>query len=466
MIIQDGLRRMLAEQEDVFYYLTLMNENYPHPAMPEGAEEGILRGHVPAARGRTPTGKAAVQLLGSGTILREVLAAPTCSRDDFGVAADVWSVTSFTELRARGHRGRALEPAAPDRGAAALVRRAQLAGRRGPGGRGDRLHAGVRRPDPPVRAPRRTACSAPTASAAATTASSCAASSRSTATTSRWPRSRRWPTGQGRAPAPCRRRSSATSIDPERPAPCAGLSEARPWRDAHRGPGPRHRRLHRRPGHRGPRRAGRHGRRRRTRSSRSSPTRRRWTCPRRWGRGQELKVASATRSRRARCCSRSSVDGDGADGAAGGRAGRAAAEEARRSGAAEEAEAARGERGAEPRPRRAGAAAAPAGGRRRPSRPSTPAPARGAWRASSASTWAGHRHRAQGPDPQGGRRGGVARGPPRRRRRRPPRRRARRATGGLGAAVAEGRLREVRRGRARPLSRIKKIRGPVLPATG
>ena len=98
VIIQDGLRRMVGEQEDVFFYLTLMNENYRHPAMPDGAQEGILRGMY---RLRAADG-AEVQLLGSGTILNEVLAASDLLRDDWGVRADVWSVTSFTELRRDG----------------------------------------------------------------------------------------------------------------------------------------------------------------------------------------------------------------------------------------------------------------------------------------------------------------------------------------------------------------------------
>jgi pyruvate dehydrogenase E1 component len=100
VIIREGLRRMMGEQEDVFYYLTLMNENYRHPPMPEGAEEGILRGMylLRAAEGDGPR----VQLMGSGTILRESLAAAELLRDDFGVGADVWSVPSFTELRRDG----------------------------------------------------------------------------------------------------------------------------------------------------------------------------------------------------------------------------------------------------------------------------------------------------------------------------------------------------------------------------
>jgi pyruvate dehydrogenase E1 component len=100
VIIRDGLRRMVTEQEDVFYYLTVMNENYVHPPLPEGVEEGILRGlyQLRAAAGDGPR----VQLLGSGAILREVIAAADLLGEDFGVAADVWSATSFTELRRDG----------------------------------------------------------------------------------------------------------------------------------------------------------------------------------------------------------------------------------------------------------------------------------------------------------------------------------------------------------------------------
>ena len=96
VIIQDGMRRMLDQQEDVFYYLTVTNENYRMPAMPTGAEQGILRGMYLLRAGSAH--KSRVQLMGSGTILREVLAAAEILEDDYGVAADVWSVTSFNEL--------------------------------------------------------------------------------------------------------------------------------------------------------------------------------------------------------------------------------------------------------------------------------------------------------------------------------------------------------------------------------
>ncbi|MCX7890753.1 MAG: pyruvate dehydrogenase (acetyl-transferring), homodimeric type [Burkholderiales bacterium] len=103
VIIHDGLRRMVTNQEDVFYYVTLMNENYEHPGMPAGAEAGILKGMYLL---RDATGgkkaKKAVQLAGSGTILREVLAGADLLEQDWGVKADVWSATSFTELRREG----------------------------------------------------------------------------------------------------------------------------------------------------------------------------------------------------------------------------------------------------------------------------------------------------------------------------------------------------------------------------
>ena len=104
VIIQDGLRRMYVENEDVFYYVTLLNENYEHPAMPAGAEEDIRRGmyslrEVPAKKGKKPP---RVQLLGSGSILLEVMAAAELLAADFGVAADLWSVPSFNELRRDG----------------------------------------------------------------------------------------------------------------------------------------------------------------------------------------------------------------------------------------------------------------------------------------------------------------------------------------------------------------------------
>ncbi len=105
VIIQDGMRRMYQEQEDVFYYITVMNENYKHPPMPEGAEQGILRGMYLLREGNVGKGaknQPRVQLLGSGTILREVIAGAEMLEKDYGVIADIWSVTSFNQLRRDG----------------------------------------------------------------------------------------------------------------------------------------------------------------------------------------------------------------------------------------------------------------------------------------------------------------------------------------------------------------------------
>jgi pyruvate dehydrogenase E1 component len=97
VIIQDGLRRMIGEQENVFYYITCMNENYVHPPMPSGVEDGILKGMYLLQVGGK--GQVRAQLMGSGTILREVIAAAELLQEDFNVPSDIWSITSFNELR-------------------------------------------------------------------------------------------------------------------------------------------------------------------------------------------------------------------------------------------------------------------------------------------------------------------------------------------------------------------------------
>jgi len=116
VIVQDGLRRMYAEQQGVFYYITCMNENYAHPAMPRGVEQGILSGmYLLHIGGR---GMVRATLFGSGTILREALAAAELLESDFGVPADVYSVTSYSELRREAldcERANLLHPDAPPR---------------------------------------------------------------------------------------------------------------------------------------------------------------------------------------------------------------------------------------------------------------------------------------------------------------------------------------------------------------
>ncbi len=102
VIVRDGLRRMFAEQEDVYYYITVLNENYVHPAMPAGVEDGILRGAYLLRDAGSDLSRPRVQLMGSGAILREVVAAADLLAQKFGVDADVWSATSFNELRRDG----------------------------------------------------------------------------------------------------------------------------------------------------------------------------------------------------------------------------------------------------------------------------------------------------------------------------------------------------------------------------
>jgi pyruvate dehydrogenase E1 component len=115
VIVADGMRRMYAENEDIFYYLTLYNESYVMPAMPEGAEQGILKGLYKFKAG--PEGKALkAQIFGSGTILREALRAQQILADQYDVSADVWSATSYKLLRndaLLARRWNMLHPAAP-----------------------------------------------------------------------------------------------------------------------------------------------------------------------------------------------------------------------------------------------------------------------------------------------------------------------------------------------------------------
>ena len=119
-IIHDGMKRMYVEQQNVFYYITVMNENYTHPAMPEGVEQGIIKGMYRFREGSRSGGaeRPNVQLVGSGTILREVIAAGELLEQDWGVSADIWSATSFTELRREGmavERWNLLHPEEPQR---------------------------------------------------------------------------------------------------------------------------------------------------------------------------------------------------------------------------------------------------------------------------------------------------------------------------------------------------------------
>jgi pyruvate dehydrogenase E1 component len=118
VIVRDGIRRMYENREDVFYYLTVYNENYQHPPMPEGCEEGILKGLYLFRASDVAKPKARVQLLGSGPMVNEALKAAGILGEKYGVAADVWSVTSYNELRREAlkvERWNRLHPAEPAR---------------------------------------------------------------------------------------------------------------------------------------------------------------------------------------------------------------------------------------------------------------------------------------------------------------------------------------------------------------
>ena len=131
-LLQHGLQRMLAEQHDEYWYLTLLNENYSHPDMPEDSAEGIVKGmYLLRDAGKPKKGELRVQLLGSGAILREAIAAAELLDKEFGISADIWSCTSFTELARDGEDALRLNRRAPDQRRSPYVTQL-LEGRQGP----------------------------------------------------------------------------------------------------------------------------------------------------------------------------------------------------------------------------------------------------------------------------------------------------------------------------------------------
>jgi hypothetical protein len=148
VILHHGLKRMVEKQDNVFYYLTLLNENYPMPGLTPGTEEQIIKGMYLCKPGAKLTPR--VQLLGSGTILRESIFAQELLEKDWGVSADVWSCPSFNELGRDGQdceRYNLLHPTDKPSGA---LRGAAAGKAHRPGGGLHRLHEGLRRADPPV----------------------------------------------------------------------------------------------------------------------------------------------------------------------------------------------------------------------------------------------------------------------------------------------------------------------------
>src|SRR5689334_72597 len=133
VILQDGVRRMLHEQEDCYYYVTVMNENYTHPEMPTGAEAAIIKGmYLFRDAGKPKKNEPRVQLLGSGTILREAIAAAELLEKEFGVSADIWSCPSFSELRKDGFDAERWSRLHPEETPRAAYVTACLADRQGP----------------------------------------------------------------------------------------------------------------------------------------------------------------------------------------------------------------------------------------------------------------------------------------------------------------------------------------------
>ncbi len=131
VIIQNGLHRMYEKQENVFYYITIMNENYSHPDMPAGVEEGIIKGMYLLKENKKKS-KNHVQLMGCGTILREVIKAAEMLEEDFSITSDIWSVTSFNELRKEGLAVERYNNMYPQNKPQESYVTSQLKGRRGP----------------------------------------------------------------------------------------------------------------------------------------------------------------------------------------------------------------------------------------------------------------------------------------------------------------------------------------------
>ncbi len=153
VIIQDGIRRMYKNQESIFYYLTVMNEQYEMPPMPAGAKDGILKGLYRFSTASNPKAKLKAQLLGSGAILNEVISAQKLL-EKYGVAADVWSVTSYQELYRDGHACERWNMLHPTETAARALRHAVLQGR------GRRHHRGLGLSEDPARLARPLAAAA------------------------------------------------------------------------------------------------------------------------------------------------------------------------------------------------------------------------------------------------------------------------------------------------------------------
>jgi pyruvate dehydrogenase E1 component len=180
VILHHGLKRMVEKQDNVFYYLTLLNENYAMPGLTLARKSRSSRACTCANRALKAWWQTRVQLLGSGTILRESIAAQALLATDWGVQADVWSCPSFNELTRDGQNAERHQPAAPAGHTSGVVCGATTGRYHRPRGGIHRLHEGLRRADSPVHPAKAapTKCWAPMVLAAATSAANCASTSR------------------------------------------------------------------------------------------------------------------------------------------------------------------------------------------------------------------------------------------------------------------------------------------------
>jgi pyruvate dehydrogenase E1 component len=179
VIMHHGLKRMVEKQDNVYYYITLLNENYPMPGLKPGTEEQIIKGMYLLQGGDAKAPSRACNLLGSGTILRESIAAQELLEKDWGVRRQRVELPELQRAGARRPGRRALEPAAPPTDAARALRGQQLEHHAGPVvASTDYMKPTPSRSAPSSRRAAPTRCWAPTASAAATSAASCASTSR------------------------------------------------------------------------------------------------------------------------------------------------------------------------------------------------------------------------------------------------------------------------------------------------
>ena len=229
VIILDGIRRMFYEEEDIFYYLTLMNENYEMPILPIGTTDGICRGIYRLAGDQPGPKTPHVRLLGSGAILRESLRAKDILAEKFGVASSVYSVTSYKALCQDARDASAGTVCTPGKNPASPMSARCWPPTPGPSWPPWITSAPWRRRLRPGWGPT-TPCWAPTVSAAARPAGNCGGSSRSTPRTSPWLRLRNWPIAASFPRRSSRRRSrpwASTRTSRTRPRPVEGFCERR-----------------------------------------------------------------------------------------------------------------------------------------------------------------------------------------------------------------------------------------------